>query len=616
VIAGSASPREVEVQDDVVIGRARECDVCVLDETTSRRHARVALRDGRAVLEDLGSANGTRLNAEPVKGPAVLFDGDVIEVGSVRLRFATAAAHDRPTAAVPASSEDADVEAVVDPERADPAREARDERAARRLRLVCEGAAACADAASPDEVPSTLLALVVETFAPDRASVCLRGPGGALEVAAGHPAGAAPPSSRTLRRRVLDEGEAVLVRDAHEGGTAPTSLVRSRHRSTMAAPLATAEGIAGCVAVEATEPGRYGEDDLRALAAACRQAALALRNLRTLSGARAEVRRLSGGGETESTLVGASPAIESARASATKAAAADVPVLVTGETGTGKELIARMVHALGPRRSRPFVALNCAALVEGLLESEMFGHEKGAFTGAHARRDGRIAEAANGTLFLDEVGDLPAPLQAKLLRVLSERTYTRVGGSETLRMECRVVAATHRDLSRRVAEGAFREDLFYRLAVLVIDVPPLRERPEDVEAIAEAALERIAARLGRPVPRLADDARAALRAYRWPGNVRELFNVLERAVVLLEGDTITAAALPSDLRTPAPDVAALPGSEGVLTLREAEKRAVRAALAATEGRKGAAAALLGISWPTLNRKIREYGLSPPAPRDD
>ena len=253
------------------------------------------------------------------------------------------------------------------------------------------------------------------------------------------------------------------------------------------------------------------------------------------------------------------------------------------------------------------MALNCAAIVETLLESEMFGHEKGAFTGAHARREGRIAEAAGGTLFLDEIGELTPALQAKLLRVLSDRTFTRVGGREVLRMTCRLVAATHRDLPALVADGRFREDLWYRLAVVTLSCPPLRERGEDVETLAERFLERIAARLSRRVPALAADARACLRAHLWPGNVRELENALERALVLSTGDVLSAADLPREVREPAAPPAGGPAPAG-LTIREAEKRAVVAALAHTKGKKGEAAALLGISWPTLTRKMREYGL--------
>ena len=211
-----------------------------------------------------------------------------------------------------------------------------------------------------------------------------------------------------------------------------------------------------------------------------------------------------------------------------------------------------------------------------------------------------------------EVGELSLPLQAKLLRVLSDRTYTRVGGHETLRLQCRLVAATHRDLRAAVAQGRFREDLWYRLAVVTVECPPLRDRGDDVETLAEAFVERVAARLGRRTPTLSADARARLRAHRWPGNVRELENAVERAIVLASGDVLTAADLPREVGAPAP---ATPSPAGeVLTVAEAEKRAILAALAATKGRKGEAAALLGISWPTLNRKLREYG-DPAAPPD-
>jgi len=282
-------------------------------------------------------------------------------------------------------------------------------------------------------------------------------------------------------------------------------------------------------------------------------------------------------------------------------------VLVTGETGTGKELVARLLHEGGARRDEPFVALNCAAIVEGLLEDELFGHEKGAFTGATGTHDGRIAQAGAGTLFLDEIGDLSPGLQAKLLRVLSEGTYTRVGGQAEARVGCRILTATNRDLQAMVEAKTFRRDLYYRFAVLTVHLPPLRARGEDVLLLAEAGLETIGARLGRPVPRMAEDAKARLLAYAWPGNVRELLNVLERAVVLAPGEILTAADLPLDIArpgTPHPPE----GEDEVLTLREAEKRAVGAALRAAGGRKGRAAEILGISRPRLNRKIREYGI--------
>ncbi len=610
VIEGRCEPETLELDGEVVIGRSNDTHMQLFDETVSRQHAQIRHVDGRVVLADLGSANGTDLNGEAVDGEAVLFDGDVIEIGDVRLRYLSGDGTERVTVVESERDTRDDVEAAVDPDTADPAQTVGDEAAVRRLRLVCEGAVACADAVDEGEVTSNLLGLITDAFTCTRAVVALLGPGGAVEVAAAHPEGARPPTSRTLARRVQEGGEAVLIRDAHDPADADTglSMVRSRYRSMLAAPLKVAEGILGFVTVEAENPDAFAEGDLRALAAAARQAALALRNLRALHGAREEVRRLRGARPGDAPpLLGEDASVEAIRATIAKAAVADAPVLITGETGTGKELVARHLHAQSARAGKPFVALNCAALVEGLLESEFFGHEKGAFTGATERRDGRIEQADDGTLFLDEVGELPLTLQAKLLRVLSEGTYTRVGGKEALPMRCRVLGATNRDLRAMVKEGTFREDLFYRLQVLEVHVPPLRERGEDVILLSERFIETLASKLGRRVPRLAEDARAVLREYAWPGNVRELLNALERSIVLLEGDTITAADLPLEVRERKADDAPTVQVE-VLTIREAEKRAVAAALARTGGKKGAAAALLGISWPTLNRKIREYGL--------
>ncbi len=608
---GRSEPTVLALEGEALIGRSKDAELRLFDETVSRRHARIRVTDARVVLKDLGSANGTDLNGDRVDGEAVLFDGDVIAIGDVRMRYLSGDGNERDTVVESASDDDHEVSAALDPDAADPAREAAEEGAVRRLRFVCDGAIASADAVDEAEVTSSLLGLVAEAFVPARATVCLIGPAGAVEVVAARPVGATPPASRTIARRVREGGEAVLVRDAHDAGDADTglSMVRSRYRSLLAAPLRVAEGILGFVTVEAESPDAYTEGDLRALAAAARQAGLALRNLRALHGAREESRRLRGAKSGDAPpLLGEHESIAKIRALITKAAAADSSVLITGDTGTGKELVARHLHAESTRAGKPFVALNCAALVEGLLESEFFGHEKGAFTGATERHDGRIAQAADGTLFLDEVGELPAQLQAKLLRVLSEGAYTRVGGKDALPMRCRVLGATNRDLRAMIKAGTFREDLFYRLQVLEIHVPPLRERGNDIALLSEALLETLAAKMGRRVPRLAEDARAVLLAYPWPGNVRELMNALERALVLLEGDTITAADLPLEVRERRSDAEAPTVQLEVLTIREAEKRAVAAALARTGGKKGAAAALLGIAWPTLNRKIREYGL--------
>ena len=601
---------ETLLHQGVLLGRGTDADVRILDETASRRHARITEADGRVTLTDLGSANGTRLNDERVTKPAALFEGDIISIGGVRLRFHARAVSERETV-VPGA--DAEVQAAIDPEQADPAGQALDQDVARRLRLVCESATALADAADAREVPTLLLDLLGEALAFDKATVSLVVGRGQPEVVAAVPQGSRPPTSSTVRRRVLEEGEAVLVRDGHDPATVSNpSIARSRFRSTLVAPLKAGDAILGALALEATRAGAFTPSDLTAVAAVARQGALALRNLRALSTARATAASLARAGEGGAPdLVGTSPQIAQVRARIAKAATADAPVLIVGETGTGKELVARHLHAQSARHMHPFVAINCAALVEGLVESEFFGHEQGAFTGATQRREGRIAQAGEGTLFLDEVGELPASMQAKLLRVLSERTYTRVGGHETLAVRCRIVCATNRDLQAMVAAGTFREDLYYRLAVVVAPVPALRERDGDLDVLTAFGLERLAAQLGRRTPRLADDAREALAGHRWPGNVRELLNLLERVLVLLDGDTITADDLPAEVR----QGRARPGSAqapDVLTLREAERRAVEAALHHTGGRKGDAAALLGIAWPTLNRKIREYGIELPS----
>jgi DNA-binding NtrC family response regulator len=290
------------------------------------------------------------------------------------------------------------------------------------------------------------------------------------------------------------------------------------------------------------------------------------------------------------------------------------PVLIRGESGTGKELVAKAIHDASADRERPFVAVNCTALAPGVLESELFGHVKGAFTGAVADRPGRFEVAGRGTILLDEIAEIPLELQAKLLRVLQERTYERVGDSRSMALEARVIAATHRDLAGMVAKGTFREDLFYRLRVVEIVLPALRERPGDIPILVEGLLGKINRDLGKAVRYVTPAALARLGAHGWPGNVRELENVLTRAVVLAKGDVLDETQLP--LATAArSDELALTGeadAEGALpTLREIERLHVIRVLAHTEWNKRRTCAILDISRPTLDRKIDEYGLRRP-----
>ena len=292
---------------------------------------------------------------------------------------------------------------------------------------------------------------------------------------------------------------------------------------------------------------------------------------------------------------------------AEKVARTDATVLITGESGTGKEVLARAIHAASRRAKGPFVAVNCATLSDTLLESELFGHEKGSFTGASQRRRGKVELADGGTFFLDEIGEMTPNLQAKLLRVLQEKTFERVGGNQVLTADLRWIAATHRDLARAMGEGSFREDLFHRLAVFPLRLPPLRDRKVDLVPLADELMTRVARGLGRPGLVLRDDARQALATHDWPGNVRELVNTLERAAILAEGDAIGAADLGLVTRP-------REGDAGAGTLQVAEKAAIIEALAAVGGHRKRAAERLGIGERTLYDKIKALGIGEPAKR--
>jgi two-component system response regulator HydG len=310
-------------------------------------------------------------------------------------------------------------------------------------------------------------------------------------------------------------------------------------------------------------------------------------------------------------LVGRSEAMRRVLDQVRKVAATDATVLVLGESGTGKELVARALHAQGPRRDGPFVSVSCAALPEALLESELFGHERGAFTGAIRRKLGRFELAHQGTLFLDEVGEIPAAVQVKLLRVLAERRFERVGGEEPVEVDVRVVSATHRDLAALVAAGRFREDLYYRLAVVPVSLPPLRERPGDVEELAGWFVEKLAPRLGRRVKGFTPEALALLRGHAWPGNVRELENVVEQAIVFAEGEVVRPEDLPEGIRRspPPPPPVEVDGRGLTATLEDLERQLVQAAYGKAKGVKAEAARLLGIKPSALAYKLEKYGLA-------
>ncbi len=294
-------------------------------------------------------------------------------------------------------------------------------------------------------------------------------------------------------------------------------------------------------------------------------------------------------------------------------APSEATVLIAGESGTGKELVARSLHANSPRKNKPLIVVNCAAISETLLESELFGHEKGAFTGAEKRREGRFMQADGGTLFLDEVGETTSTMQAKLLRVLQEREIQRVGGDETIHVDVRIIAATNRDLKKEVAKGRFREDLFYRLNVMPLNMPALRDRREDIPGLTQYFMRRFADKNRKTVKGFVPRAMDMLIHYDWPGNVRELENTIERAVILLTGEHVSEKQLPLSITSTYPEASALiatplPVLDGHHSLEDIEKEAIRAALKASNGNKAKAARRLGVARKTLHNKLKSYGL--------
>jgi two-component system NtrC family response regulator len=324
-----------------------------------------------------------------------------------------------------------------------------------------------------------------------------------------------------------------------------------------------------------------------------------------VAGLDAEVRQMQQvlSGNTFEGMLGGSPAMRSAFETIRKVATTDAPVLLLGESGTGKEMAARAIHQGSSRKNGPFVAINCSAIPETLLESELFGHEKGSFTGAHAQRKGRLETADKGTLFLDEIGEIPVPLQVKLLRFLQEQCLERVGGRESIQIDARVVTATNADLRKSMAAGTFREDLFYRLAVVQIILPPLREREGDILLLSQFFLQKISQQQGKPGLAFDQDALRALGRYHWPGNVRQLENTIRRAVIMAEGKRLAVR----DLELSQAD------GGSTLSLKDArdnlERDMLHAALRKHSGKIAPAAAELGISRPTIYDLIEKYGMS-------
>jgi transcriptional regulator with GAF, ATPase, and Fis domain len=588
------------------IGRILSNQLSISDGAVSRQHCLIRRDAETFTLIDQDSRNGTFVNGVPIR-ERVLEHGDQIKVGHCLLLFllgeeeAAPALHPvrladsdwEPTVTTRLLPEDMAYLAVEEGQVPLPATD----RTVRDLSALLRISTALSAVRGLEELQNRLLDLIFEAIPADRGAIILVGenpedftsffgrdrlPGASQPVEI----------SRQVIDRALRGGAAVLSNGPEPGAAALTSL--------LVVPLSLLGRTAGVIYLDSRNPRtHFDESHLQLLTAIGSIAAHALENARRLD---AEI-------DLEHDMIGESPPMREVYQFISRVAASDATVLIRGESGTGKELVARAIHRNSPRADQPFVAINCAALAETLLESEMFGHEKGSFTGAVAQKKGKLEVAEGGTVFLDEVGELAPHLQVKLLRVLQEREFERVGGTRSIKVDIRLIAATNKDLEEAVREKAFRPDLYYRLNVISLTMPPLRERRRDIPLLASYFADKYCGKAKRPPMGLAPEARACLENYDWPGNVRELENAIERAVVLGSGDRIRPENLPEALLETEPATGGcLPSYHEAV--RDHKKQLILEALGRAEGSITEAAKLLGVHPNYLHRLIRNMNLRP------
>ncbi|HEY0512232.1 MAG TPA: sigma 54-interacting transcriptional regulator [Thermoanaerobaculia bacterium] len=617
LLAGQTLPLTAET---LSVGRDHGNAVHLRDLGVSRHHCTLEARDGRFLLRDLESRHGTFVNGVPIVERA-LEHGDLVTIGGSLFLFQSRAEEPEPEPEsvllgdrrwVAESTVHLTVEALH-PEAAFAALPP-DARVARDLQALLRIASALHELRATAPLARRLLELALETVPAERAALLLLDPTGAfVSVSALDRQGKTEPFpiSRTLIERVVAERSAVLANDVLQSGgwEGVESVQAARLQSLLAAPLTGREGTLGVLYLDTRDTGtRFDERHLELITAAAGIAAAALAGVRHLEALEEESQRIEGA--LDAGMVGESQRMREVQRLLSRVAATDSTVLLRGESGTGKEVAARALHRGSPRAGKPFVAVNCATLSETLLQSELFGHERGAFTGAVERKIGRIEAAQGGTLFLDEVGEIPPALQARLLRVLQEREFERVGATRPIKADVRLIAATNRDLEKGIREGTFREDLYYRLNVIAVTLPSLRERREDVPLLAGHFAALFSRKLGRRVAGFTPQARACLLRYGWPGNVRELANAIERAVVLGEGELIRPEDLPETvLETSAPtESGGGPVGKYHATVNAFKQRLILDAIDQAGGNVTRAAELLDLNSTYLHRLIRNFEL--------
>ncbi len=610
-------------EGEVTIGREASNGIAIVDPSVSRKHCLVSWQDGRFRVRDLDSRNGTLVNGTGVE-EQWLQHGDEIATGDSSFLFLLQ--EERLISAEGrVEFEDAQFTAettIIHPRDVvylQPERLLRElpetSRVARNLNALLKISRIVHAIRDLNELQGQLLDLIFEIVPAGRGAILLADKDGQQfnsMFARMRQAGQAPlvTVSRTIARQVLEQGVAVLGSDVRGSDElrAVESLAASQVHSLLCVPLTVFQKVIGCVYLDSDSVGgRLNGEHLQVVTAIAGISAVALENARRLHWLEQENERLTVEISQERSLVGEGSSMKEVYQFLKRVAPTDSTVLIEGESGTGKELAARALHRNGPRAGKPFVAINCAAIPETLLESDLFGHERGAFTGAASLKKGRLEVADGGVVFLDEIGELAPALQVKLLRVLQEREFERVGGIHPIKVDIRLIAATNCNLEQAVRDGLFRQDLYYRLAVLKITMPTLRERKDDIPMLVRHFVQKHAKRCKvkpRPVSR---EALACLVNYDWPGNVRELENAIERALVLASSDVILPEDLPESLleRPPMPEMTE---AKYHAALKELKKRLILDAVEQTQGSYADAARILGVHPNYLHRLIRNLEL--------
>ena len=608
--------------NEISLGRDSSNAVAISDVSLSRRHCLLAREGDRFTIRDFDSRNGTLVNGVAVK-ESPLQHGDQVSVGDSVFIFLLHEDTDEPASDL-VEFEDRLTQATarlnpqdvlyLQPDRILKALPAAS-RLAQNLNALLKISRIVHSIRDLEQLQTQILELIFEVAPAESGAVLLDSKGGGEfgSMFARHRPFAATQSvrvSRTITRQVLQQGVAVLGSDVAGGGelSSVESVVSSNVRSLLCVPLTVFQNVIGCIYLDTTNPlSRFDGEHLQLVAAIAGISAVALDNARRLQWLEQENLRLTTEINLEHNMVGESARMREVYQFLSLVSPKESTVLIEGESGTGKELVARAIHRNSPRSGKAFVPINCAAIPEGLLESELFGHERGAFTDAVSQKKGKFEMANGGVIFLDEVGELAPALQVKLLRVLQEREFERVGGTHPITVDIRLIAATNKNLDEAVKAGSFRLDLYYRLNVLSLVMPPLRDRRDDIPTLAGYFVKKYCKKCKVKPKTISPEAMASMVNYDWPGNVRELENAIERALVLSVSDSLQPEDLPeSILERDLPGGMAPAKYHG--TVKEVKKQLILEAVEGAKGNYTEAARLLGVHPNYLHRLIRNLGL--------